>query len=72
MNKQSTSNLDVASLLQTIRDGGDLTGKDGVLTPLIKQISLKQARTSGFQACLNSGYGKPATNDRVNVWLDSQ
>jgi len=31
--------FDFDAALQALREGGDLTGKDGVLTPLIKQLT---------------------------------
>ena len=34
-----TPNFDMDAALQALRDGKDLTGKDGVLTPLIKQLT---------------------------------
>ena len=31
--------FDIEAALQALRDGKDLTGKDGILTPLIKQLT---------------------------------
>lgn len=39
MSKQSTPTFDMAAALQALREGKDLTGKDGILTPLIKQLT---------------------------------
>lgn len=31
--------FDIEAAMQALRDGKDLTGKDGILTPLIKQLT---------------------------------
>ena len=35
----SKPTFDIDAALQALRDGQDLTGKDGILTPLIKQLT---------------------------------
>lgn len=35
----TTPTFDMEAALQTLREGKDLTGKDGILTPLIKQLT---------------------------------
>lgn len=39
MSKQSTPTFDMEAALQGLREGKDLSGKDGILTPLIKQLT---------------------------------
>ena len=35
----TTPTFDIDAALQALREGKDLTGKDGILTPLIKQLT---------------------------------
>ncbi|MBQ0720759.1 MAG: IS256 family transposase, partial [Gammaproteobacteria bacterium] len=35
----TTPTFDMESALKALREGKDLTGKDGILTPLIKQLT---------------------------------
>ncbi|OZG69900.1 IS256 family transposase, partial [Hahella sp. CCB-MM4] len=35
----TTPSFDMEAALQALREGKDLTGKDGILTPLIKQLT---------------------------------
>ena len=42
--------FDINKALDALRDGQDLTGKNGILTPLIKQL------TEAVRCCLNFAY----------------
>ncbi|MGI2153095.1 IS256 family transposase, partial [Shewanella oncorhynchi] len=35
----TTPTFDINAAIQALREGKDLTGKDGILTPLIKQLT---------------------------------
>ncbi len=60
----------MASLLQTIRDGGDLTGKDGVLTPLIKQIT-EAAMQAELEAHINQEEAPNRKNGKTSKTVKS-
>ena len=53
--------FDIEAALQTLRDGKDLTGKDGILTPLIKQLT-----GAAMQAELEQRLAQDETANRKN------
>ncbi|SDT89089.1 Transposase, Mutator family [Halopseudomonas salegens] len=57
----SKPTFDIDAALQALRDGQDLTGKDGILTPLIKQLT-----EAAMQAELDNHLAKEATPNRKN------
>lgn len=57
--KTPTFDMDVA--LKALREGKDLTGKDGILTPLIKQLT-----EAAMQAELNEHLANNDTANRKN------
>mgnify|MGYP003633583357 FL=1 len=61
MSKQSTPTFDMEAALQGLREGKDLTGKDGILTPLIKQLT-----EAAMQAELESHLASEAAPNRKN------
>jgi hypothetical protein len=36
--------FDINAAIQALREGQDLTGKDGILTPLIKQLTVRTVK----------------------------
>src|SRR6056297_3338712 len=56
-----TPKFDMEAALRGLREGKDLTGKDGVLTPLIKQLT-----EAALQAELEAHLAADATPDRKN------
>ena len=61
MSKQSTPTFDMEAALQGLREGKDLTGKGGILTPLIKQLT-----EAAMQAELESHLASEAAPNRKN------
>lgn len=61
MNKQFAPVFDVEAALQALREGKDLTGKDGILTPLIKQLT-----EAAMKAELESHLASEASPNRKN------
>ena len=57
----SKPTFDIDAALQALRDGQDLTGKDGILTPLIKQLT-----EAAMQAELDNHLAEEATPNRKN------
>lgn len=55
------ADFDIEAALAGLREGKDLTGKDGVLTPLIKQLS-----EAAMQAELDSHLAEDQTPNRKN------
>lgn len=53
--------FDMEAALKGLRDGKDLTGKDGILTPLIKQLT-----EAALQAELDSHLGRESVPNRKN------
>ena len=53
--------FDIEAALQALRDGKDLTGKDGILTPLIKQLT-----EAAMQAELEQHLAQDETPNRKN------
>jgi len=53
--------FDIEAALQALRDGKDLTGKDGILTPLIKQLT-----EAAMQAELEQHLAQDETTNRKN------
>lgn len=53
--------FDMEAALQALRDGNDLTGKDGILTPLIKQLT-----EAAMKAELEDHLSKDETPNRKN------
>ena len=53
--------FDMEAALQALRDGKDLTGKDGILTPLIKQLT-----EAAMQAELEQHLAQDETANRKN------
>ena len=39
MKHSTIPGFDMEAAIQSLREGNDLTGKDGILTPLIKQLT---------------------------------
>ena len=50
------STFDMEAALQALRDGKDLTGKDGILTPLIKQLT--EAAMQAELGPVNTNFGR--------------
>jgi len=61
MSKQTTPTFDMEAALQGLREGKNLTGKDGILTPLIKQLT-----EAAMQAELESHLASEAAPNRKN------
>ena len=64
--------FDMEAALQALRDGKDLTGKDGILTPLIKQLTEgpKKETTFGFDVtALPIGLGETTSVVAVHLGL---
>lgn len=57
----SKPTFDIDAALQGLREGQDLTGKDGILTPLIKQLT-----EAAMQAELDAYLAEEATPNRKN------
>jgi transposase-like protein len=57
----TTPTFDMEAALKALREGKDLTGKDGILTPLIKQLT-----EAAMQAELGAHLAKDATPNRKN------
>jgi hypothetical protein len=45
-------NFDMVSAIQALREGKDLSGKDGIFTLLIKQLTENSRSQSGTPRCL--------------------
>ena len=58
---QSKIPFDMEAALKALREGQDLTGKDGILTPLIKQLT-----EAAMQAELEEHLGQEETPNRKN------
>ena len=54
----TTPTFDIQAAIQALRDGKGLTGKDGILTPLIKQLT-----EAAMQAELCLLYTSPSPRD---------
>ena len=57
----SKPTFDIDAAIQALREGHDLTGKDGILTPLIKQLT-----EAALQAELDSHLSQDSTPNRKN------
>ena len=57
----ATPTFDLEAAIKGLREGKDLTGKDGVLTPLIKQLT-----ESALQAELDSHLADKDSPNRKN------
>lgn len=57
----TTPTFDMEAALKALREGKDLTGKDGILTPLIKQLT-----EAAMQAELGAHLARDATPNRKN------
>jgi len=57
----SKPTFDIDAAIQALREGHDLTGKDGILTPLIKQLT-----EAAMQAELDSHLSQDSTPNRKN------
>ena len=70
MGKSKEPTFDMEEALQALREGKDLTGKDGILTPLIKQLT-EAALDGELESHLVEAEGANRKNGRTSKTMKS-